>query len=35
MSAVRIRPAQVDDAALLAEMANDLNDHVGGQGPPQ
>ncbi len=32
MSAVRIRLARVDEAALLAEMANDLNDHVGVKG---
>jgi GNAT superfamily N-acetyltransferase len=29
MNAVRIRPAYPADAAILAEMANDLNDHVG------
>jgi GNAT superfamily N-acetyltransferase len=34
MSGVRVRPARLDDAALLAEMANDLNDHVGIHGRP-
>jgi hypothetical protein len=34
MSGVRVRPARLDDAALLAEMANDLNDHVGIRGRP-
>jgi GNAT superfamily N-acetyltransferase len=34
VSAVRIRPARPDDAAILAEMANDLNDHVGVRGRP-
>ena len=34
MSAVRVRPAHVDEAALLAEMANDLNEHVGVYGRP-
>jgi hypothetical protein len=29
MSGIRVRPAQIADAAILAEMANDLNDHVG------
>jgi GNAT superfamily N-acetyltransferase len=29
MSAVRVRPAQPADAAMLADMANDLNAHVG------
>jgi len=29
MSGIRVRPARFDDAAILAEMANDLNDHVG------
>ena len=29
MSEVRIRPARPDDAPILAEMANDLNEHVG------
>jgi GNAT superfamily N-acetyltransferase len=31
---VRVRPARFDDAAVLAEMANDLNDHVGIHGRP-
>jgi len=31
---VRIRPAREADAALLAQMANDLNDHVGVRGRP-
>ncbi len=34
MSAVRVRPARPDEAAILAEMANDLNDHVGIHGRP-
>ena len=34
MSAVRVRPARLDQAALLAEMANDLNEHVGIHGRP-
>jgi GNAT superfamily N-acetyltransferase len=34
VSAVRVRPARADEAALLAEMANDLNDHVGVPGRP-
>lgn len=34
MSAVKVRPARPADAATLAEMANDLNDHVGIQGRP-
>ena len=34
MSAVRVRPARVDEAALQAEMANDLNEHVGIYGRP-
>ena len=34
MSGVRVRPARPDDAAILAEMANDLNDHVGIHGRP-
>ena len=34
MSAVRVRPARVDEAAVLAEMANDLNDYVGISGRP-
>src|ERR1700675_4252727 len=34
MSAVRVRPARPAEAAILAEMANDLNDHVGVQGRP-
>jgi ribosomal protein S18 acetylase RimI-like enzyme len=29
-----VRPAVVGDAAILAEMANDLNDHVGIHGRP-
>ena len=31
---VRVRPARPEDAARLAEMANDLNDHVGVPGRP-
>ena len=34
MSAVRVRPARPDEAAILAEMADDLNDHVGIHGRP-
>ncbi|HEV8616509.1 MAG TPA: GNAT family N-acetyltransferase [Methylomirabilota bacterium] len=34
MTAVRVRPPRADEAALLAEMANDLNDHVGVHGRP-
>lgn len=34
MSHVRVRPARPADAAILAEMANDLNDHVGVHGRP-
>jgi len=34
VSAVRVRPARLDEAALLAEMANDLNEHVGIHGRP-
>jgi GNAT superfamily N-acetyltransferase len=34
VSAVRVRPARVDEAAVLAEMANDLNDYVGISGRP-
>ena len=34
MSTVRVRPARSDEAAILAEMANDLNDHVGVHGRP-
>ena len=34
MSAVRVRPARVDESAVLAEMANDLNEHVGVYGRP-
>ena len=34
MSAVRVRPAHPAEAAILAEMANDLNDHVGIHGRP-
>ena len=34
MSAVRVRPARPDESAILAEMANDLNDHVGIHGRP-
>ena len=34
MSAVRVRPARPDEATVLAEMANDLNDHVGISGRP-
>jgi GNAT superfamily N-acetyltransferase len=36
MNAVRVRPARLAEAAILAEMANDLNDHdhVGIHGRP-
>jgi GNAT superfamily N-acetyltransferase len=34
MSAVRVRPARPDESAILAEMANDLNEHVGIHGRP-
>jgi GNAT superfamily N-acetyltransferase len=34
VSAVPVRPARPDEAAILAEMANDLNDHVGIHGRP-
>ena len=34
MSAVRVRPARPDESAILAEMANDLNEHVGIYGRP-
>lgn len=34
MNAVRVRPAIPDEVAILAEMANDLNDHVGIGGRP-
>jgi GNAT superfamily N-acetyltransferase len=34
MTAVRVRPARAEEAALLAGMANDLNDHVGVPGRP-
>jgi GNAT superfamily N-acetyltransferase len=34
MSAVRVRPARPDESAILAEMANDLNDHIGIPGRP-
>jgi len=34
MNPVRVRPARRADAAVLAEMANDLNDHVGIHGRP-
>jgi GNAT superfamily N-acetyltransferase len=34
VSAVRVRAATPDDAAVLADMANDLNDHVGIRGRP-
>src|SRR2546429_9305171 len=34
MTTVRVRPALPAEAAILAEMANDLNDHVGIQGRP-
>jgi GNAT superfamily N-acetyltransferase len=34
VSTARVRPARPDEAAILAEMANDLNDHVGIHGRP-
>ena len=34
MSTARVRPARLAEAAILAEMANDLNDHVGIHGRP-
>jgi GNAT superfamily N-acetyltransferase len=34
MSDVRVRPARPEESAILAEMANDLNDHVGVHGRP-
>jgi GNAT superfamily N-acetyltransferase len=34
VSAVRVRRARPSEAAILAEMANDLNDHVGIYGRP-
>jgi GNAT superfamily N-acetyltransferase len=34
MSRVRVRPARPAEAPVLAEMANDLNDHVGVHGRP-
>ena len=34
MSAARVRPARPAEAALLAEMANDLNEHVGVRSRP-
>jgi GNAT superfamily N-acetyltransferase len=34
VSAVRVRPARPDESAILAEMANDLNEHVGIYGRP-
>jgi GNAT superfamily N-acetyltransferase len=34
MSQVRVRPARPAEAAVLADMANDLNDHVGIHGRP-
>jgi hypothetical protein len=34
VSTVRVRPARPDEAPILAEMANDLNDHVGIHGRP-
>ena len=34
MSAVRVRPARAEESAILAETANDLNDHVGIHGRP-
>jgi GNAT superfamily N-acetyltransferase len=34
MSPVHVRPARLAEAGLLAEMANDLNDHVGVHGRP-
>jgi GNAT superfamily N-acetyltransferase len=32
--AVRVRPARPDESAILADMANDLNEHVGIYGRP-
>ncbi len=34
MSTVRVRRARLEESALLAEMANDLNEHVGIYGRP-
>lgn len=34
MTAVRVRSARPEESAILAEMANDLNDHVGVHGRP-
>ena len=34
LSDVRVRPAHAADATILADMANDLNDHVGVKGRP-
>jgi GNAT superfamily N-acetyltransferase len=34
MSDVRVRPARPEESAVLAEMANNLNDHVGVHGRP-
>jgi GNAT superfamily N-acetyltransferase len=34
VSDARVRPATLADAAILADMANDLNDHVGVHGRP-
>jgi GNAT superfamily N-acetyltransferase len=34
LSGVRVRPARETDAAILADMANDLNDYVGVRGRP-
>lgn len=34
MNVVRVRPARPAEAPILAEMANDLNDHVGIHGRP-
>jgi len=34
VSTVRVRPARLAEAAILAQMANDLNDHVGIHGRP-
>jgi GNAT superfamily N-acetyltransferase len=34
VSPVQVRPARSSEAAILAEMANDLNDHVGIRGRP-
>jgi GNAT superfamily N-acetyltransferase len=33
-SDIRVRPARAADATVLADMANDLNDHVGIEGRP-